>query len=109
MTEPESLTEASVKNWQALPSAIRESIIRGMKAGVTVSFNWRDKRKDEPRGITAIHWQPGDPNPLAECIINNVNEEPIPLRLEDRLFLIQRVHGTLEENELGGQVFKPAD
>jgi hypothetical protein len=69
----------------------REQILaiaeRQQKAGVLVQYTGR-----MPEGpAKEIIWRPGDPNALAQAIINNVSEQDTQLILDGWKFVIRRM------------------
>lgn len=76
-----------------IPPWLEERIDRQMREGVTLSVRWwlwgtgRRHRSD----VAAIHWRPGEDNALARIIIKHVRAKPMPLSLDGRLFMVQRV------------------
>ena len=66
---------------------IRELIEHNMRAGVSVGVNW----EEHDMTVTEIHWRPGDPNALAQAIINNVKDEEITLDLDGHVFKVRQV------------------
>lgn len=60
------------------------------RIGVSVSRRW-DPEHSEPSEVVAIHWNPGDPNYLAQSIIRNVAEEDMRLVLDGNVYVIRKV------------------
>jgi hypothetical protein len=110
LDQAQAAHEAGMCGWttpKQIAEALRSAhLLRDRSlAEVTISFNWREKEGN--RTGVAIHWKPGAENALATAIICQVKDEPVPLELDGQLFVIQRVHGRLEDNEAGGVTIKP--
>jgi hypothetical protein len=56
-----------------------------MRDGVSLTIG-RGTRKP-----TEIHWRPGDPNALAQAIINNVGDEEMTLDLDSHTYVVRKV------------------
>lgn len=70
---------------EQLPPEIEDQINESLRKGIYYTMDWRDTHE-----ITEIHWRPGDPNALAESIIQNVTRE-MKLTLDGNEYLIRRV------------------
>jgi hypothetical protein len=75
-----------------LSPELEEKIAQQMRDGISLSIRWR-LMPPHPRWgeVAAIHWHPGDPNELARVICKRVRATPMPLDLDGKKFLIQRV------------------
>lgn len=69
---------------------ILEIIRENERIGVSVSRRW-DAEHSEPSEVVAIHWNPGDPNYLAQSIIRNVHEDEIRLVLDGNTYVVRKV------------------
>jgi hypothetical protein len=91
---PEQLPEVdSCRTGEADPfrklteEEIAQLIERRIRQGVSVSCrNWRE----HDMTVTEIHWRPGDPNVLAETIINNVRDEDMQLVLDGNTYVVRK-------------------
>ncbi len=78
MPEPEDTTV------QQLPARMEAAIGHAARTGITFSRDMSTR----PSRTTAIHWRPGDPNPLAAAIIDHVTE-PMLLELDGRFYRVE--------------------
>ena len=78
MPQPEETTG------QQLPARTEAATGQAARTGITFSRDMSTR----PSRTRAIHWQPGDPDPLATAIINHVTE-PMLLELDGRLYRIE--------------------
>lgn len=72
---------------QPLPEHIRAKIEQAARDGVSFEID-----RQAASRVTAIHWRPGDPNPLAGHIITHVRR-PTRLVLDGHEYIITPVTG----------------
>lgn len=82
---------AEVGEPERLPPELEEKISRQIREGISLSIRWKLDLDDPRHGeVAAIHWRPGDPNPLAAIILKDVQDQPMPLDLDGQRFMIVR-------------------
>lgn len=74
-----------------LTPEIEARIRRQIAEGISYAIRWKLPRED-PRHMetAAINWRPGDPNALAEAILDHVLNVPVPLNLDGQHYMIVR-------------------
>ncbi len=71
---------------EQLSPEIEEQITKSIREGISLSLD-RSEGKDK-RHVTGIHWNPGDPNPLADIIIQYVQQPSMKLTLDGHHYII---------------------
>jgi Protein of unknown function (DUF2829) len=77
VTDPDLVNELSGRDITIMREAMSE--------GVTLSSaDWSGGE------VSALHWRPGDPNPLARVILTYVTEDEMPLELDGHRYLVRK-------------------
>jgi hypothetical protein len=71
-----------------LPPEIQQAIEEGIRDGIF--YKLTPIKEGERHRVLEINWRPGDPNPLAQAIIEKVGDEDMPLNLDGHRYWIRK-------------------